>query len=274
MGNNFDIVIPTYNRPAALAVTLTSLAYQRLLPDRIIISDQTELFDVSENKEVRAAVRVLEIKGVEVSILKNLPRRGMAEQREFLFNSSRAPYLLFLDDDLILEPYVCSLMMRCIQEQGCGFVGSAVIGLSFLNDVRPHEQMIETWEGPVAPEVILPQSQEWQRYKLHNAANLLHVQRAVIGEGGERYIPYKVAWVGGCVLYDSEKLRISGGYDFWSDLPENHCGEDVLAQLRVMARFGGCGIMPSGVYHQELPTTVVDRTINAPERIEFTAQDL
>ncbi|WP_432812908.1 hypothetical protein [Pantanalinema sp. GBBB05] len=31
-----------------------------------------------------------------------------------------------------------------------------------------------------------------------------------------------------------------------------------------MARYGGCGIMPSGVYHQELPTTVYDRSQDAP----------
>jgi hypothetical protein len=44
-----------------------------------------------------------------------------------------------------------------------------------------------------------------------------------------------------------------------------HAGEDVLAQLRVMASHGGCGIMPSGAYHQELPTTVPDRRVDAPQ---------
>ena len=31
-----------------------------------------------------------------------------------------------------------------------------------------------------------------------------------------------------------------------------------------MARDGGCGRIPSGVYHQELPTTVPDRSVDAP----------
>jgi hypothetical protein len=75
---------------------------------------------------------------------------------------------------------------------------------------------------------------------------------------------YRVAWVGGCVLYDTRKLRAGGGFDFWTDLPPDHCGEDVLAQLKVMARYGGCGLLPSGVYHQELPTAVPDRRVNAP----------
>ena len=76
---------------------------------------------------------------------------------------------------------------------------------------------------------------------------------------------YKIAWAGGCVMYDTEKLKAVGGFDFWKELPHDHCGEDVLAQLRVMKKYGGCGIIPSGVYHQELETTVHDRTVNAPE---------
>ncbi len=46
---------------------------------------------------------------------------------------------------------------------------------------------------------------------------------------------------------------------------------DVLAQLRVMARFGGCGLLPSGVYHQELPTTVVERRVDAPKLLPVEA---
>jgi hypothetical protein len=66
-------------------------------------------------------------------------------------------------------------------------------------------------------------------------------------------------------MYDAAKLRAAGGYSFWRELPVEHSGEDVLAELRVMARDGGCGLIPSGVYHQELPTTVVDRRVDAPK---------
>lgn len=70
-------------------------------------------------------------------------------------------------------------------------------------------------------------------------------------------------------MYDTEKLRAVGGFSFWKDLPVNHSGEDVLAQLRVMKRYGGCGVIPSGVYHQELETTVPDRRVNAPEYLKI-----
>jgi hypothetical protein len=55
------------------------------------------------------------------------------------------------------------------------------------------------------------------------------------------------------------------GFAFWRDLPPVHVGEDVYAQLRVLARYGGCGVMPSGVYHQKLPTTLPDRDVDAPK---------
>ena len=82
----------------------------------------------------------------------------------------------------------------------------------------------------------------WQRYKLHNAANLYHVQQRLM-LSPERTRKYKVAWVGGCVMYDTVKLRQTGGFNFWQDLPIRHSGEDVLAQLRLMSAFGGCGLI-------------------------------
>jgi GT2 family glycosyltransferase len=259
-----DVLIPTYNRPAALAVTLTSLAMQ-IWPDfRVLISDQSEGMDAIQAGEVRAAMNVLRAHGNVVEMLKHLPRRGLAEQRQFLLEQVTAPYALFLDDDLILEPFVLGNMLEAIEEEACGFVGSAVIGLSLLAEVRPDEQQIEFWEGPVTPEEVHPGAPAWERYRLHNAANLFHVQER-LGLTAQRPRKYRVAWVGGCVLYDAAKLRSVGGFGFWRALPPEHAGEDVLAQLRVMARYGGCGLIPSGVYHQELPTTVKDRRVDAPK---------
>lgn len=262
--STLDILIPTYCRPAALAVTLTSLCAQTRRDFRVIISDQTEESDAIAAGEVQAVLRVLQSHGHSVELHKHLPRLGMAEHRQFLLDRATAPYVLYLDDDLILEGWVVEALLQTIQTEQCGFVGSAVIGLSFINDVRPHQQNVEFWDGPVQPEVVRSGTPQWERYKLHNAANVYHVQQRL------RLTPdaprtYRVAWVGGCVMYDTAKLRSVGGFNFWRDLPANHCGEDVLTQLRVMANFGGCGMMPSGVYHQELPTTIHDRHIDAPQ---------
>jgi len=256
-----DVLIPTCERPAALAVTLTALAAQPGPLLRIVVSDQSECSAGSEAPEVLAVLRYLRARGVAVEVRRHLPRRGMAEQRAFLLSLARAPCCLFLDDDVILEPGLVARLHAALTAQACGFVGSAVHGLSYLGQERPAQEAIEFWEERVQPELVRPGSKAWDRHHLHSAANLFHVQSRATGDPDRLY---RVAWIGGCVLFDTAKLRACGGFDFWRDLPLEHCGEDVLAQLRVMARYGGCGLLPSGAYHMELPTTVTAREVDAP----------
>lgn len=261
-----DVLIPTRNRPAALAVTLAGLAAQTVRDFRLVVSDQSDGDASFECPEGRALLRVLDAHGHEVELHRHLPRRGMAEQRDFLLGRARSPLGLFLDDDVFVEPDVLERLRRTMERERCGFVGCGLVGLSFAGEVRPEEHQIEWWDGPVRPETVLPGGREWARYRLHNGANLLHVQRSLAREleGGRTY---RVAWVGGCALYDVEKLRSVGGFSFWRDLPAEHAGEDVLVQLRLLARFGGCGLLPTGAYHQELPTTIDDRRVDAPRAL-------
>ncbi|MFN3403064.1 MAG: glycosyltransferase family 2 protein [Cytophagaceae bacterium] len=258
------ILIPTYNRVCSLSVLLTSLCYQEEKNFDIIISDQSTENILLGNISLKCSINLLNVKGHEVTVKRNNQKRGMAHQRQFLLDHCETEYALFLDDDLILEPYVIKNLLKALEKGDCGFAGAAVIGLSYKNDIRPSEQNIEFWKEEVKPEYIKPGSVEWNRFVLHNAANVYHLQERYCRNEIE-ILRYKVAWIGGCTMYNTEKLKDCGGFSFWKDLPANHCGEDVLAQLRVMKKYGGCGILPSGVYHQELETTVPDRRINAPE---------
>lgn len=259
-----DVLVPTCDRASALAVTLAGLSAQSLRSFRVVVSDQGSVA-AERASEVRAIARLLRLQGRSLEFHRHLPKRGMAEQREFLLSQARAPYVLFLDDDLLLEPPVLRRMLWALQREECGFVGCAPIGLSYVEDRRPHERRFELWEGPVEPETIRPGDGRWSRHVAHNAANILHIQES-LGPFPEEtdYLAHKVAWVGGCVLYNAEKLRAAGGFGFWRHLPSEHVGEDVLAQLHVMERYGGCGIVPSQVYHLELPTTLPDREVDAP----------
>jgi GT2 family glycosyltransferase len=256
-----DVLIPTRERPTALAATLATLIGQTCRKFDVVVANQSDGKASFDSGETAAITRLLRARGHGVTLLRNFPRRGLAQQRQFLLDQSQAPLVLFIDDDVLLEPDLIERLRRALMQSGAGFVGSAVIGLSFQADERPHQQAIEYWDGPVRPEYVTPDGPAWQRHQLHSAANLWHVQQRR-RDNGDRL--YKVAWVGGCVLYDAAKLRECGGFGFWRELPPDHCGEDVMAQLRVMARFGGCGLLPSGAYHQELATTVTDRRIDAP----------
>ena len=266
MSARVDVLVPTYNRPHALSATLVSLAAQTARQLRIVISDQSDGDGALEDALVQAALRFLIAQGHDASLTRHLPRRGLAEQRAFLLSRANAPYCLFLDDDVLLESDMVDRLLKTITEQQCGFVGSALHGLSHVGAKRPHQEAIEFWHTQVEPESILPDSPAWQRHHLHSAANLFHLQsRLELTHATTRC--YRVAWIGGCVLYDTAKLRAAGGFDFWRDLPADHCGEDVQAQLQVMARFGGCGIIPSGAYHMELPTTITQRDCNVPHAL-------
>ncbi|MDG4760701.1 glycosyltransferase [Micromonospora sp. WMMD710] len=261
-----DVLIPTRNRPAELAVTLAGLAAQEGVPGfGVVVSDQSDAEPAYAHPAAATMARALRHRGHPVLLTRRLPRRGLAEHRAYLLAASAARYVLSLDDDVWLEPGALHRLVTAIEELGCGFVGNGVHGLSYVDDVRPETHgHYEEWDGPPTPERIRPGTPEWNRARIHSAANLLHVT-AQAALPPDAWRAYKVSWIGGCVLYDRAKLVDSGGFDFWRRVQENHQGEDVAAQLAVLARHGGAGILPSGAYHLESPTTVTARDVEAWE---------
>ncbi|MDM4722204.1 glycosyltransferase [Micromonospora sp. WMMA1363] len=263
---HLDVLIPTRNRPAELAVTLSGLAAQEGVGGfGVVVSDQSDGEPAYAHPAAATMVRALRHRGHPVLLTRRLPRRGLAEHRASLLAASAGRYVLCLDDDVWLEPGSLRRLVTAIEELGCGFVGNAVHGLSYLDDVRPEtHRHYEEWDGPPVPERVRPGTPQWQRAAIHPAANLLHVTEK-LGLPPGTWRAYKVSWIGGCVLYDRAKLVDAGGFEFWRRVREKHQGEDVAAQLAVLARHGGAGVLPSGAYHLESPTTVTEREVEAWE---------
>ncbi len=65
------------------------------------------------------------------------------------------------------------------------------------------------------------------------------------------------------MLFDRLKLLEVGGFSWWDQLPPEHAGEEVLPQLLLLRKYGGCGLLPSGTYHLQLPTLISNREVNA-----------
>ncbi|MFY1697381.1 MULTISPECIES: glycosyltransferase family A protein [unclassified Solwaraspora] len=257
-----DVLIPTRNRPAELATTLAGLAAQELPAEfGVVVSDQSDDGPAWAQPAPASMVRALRHTGHPVLLTRRLPRRGLAEHRAYLLSLSTARLTLLLDDDVWLAPGTVDRLVTALRELRCGFVGNAVHGLSYLDDVRPqdHDAYVE-WDGRPEPERILPGTPQWQRARLHSAANLLHVTERLRLRADE-WRAYRISWIGGCVLFDRAKLVAAGGFDFWRQMPPDHQGEDVAAQLAVLRRYGGAGIVPSGAYHLESPTTVTERRV-------------
>jgi glycosyltransferase involved in cell wall biosynthesis len=263
-----DVLLPTCDRVTSLAMTLSGLAAQDCGDMRVVISDQGTV-DASQDRVLQALTRILEARDVRVEWLRHLPRRGIAEQRQFLLDQASADAVLYLDDDVYMEPWVVSALLDVLRRERCGFVGAFPTGLSFIDDVRLEQQHVTWWDGAITPEAVEPDSPEWERWQLHRAANLWHlVRREQLKPRAVR--PYKVAWVASCVLYDRAALQEAGGFTFWPRLPRYHSGEEVLVQNLIMRRRGGCAIAPAGTYHSELPSTV----LNEDERVDGHALDL
>lgn len=259
-----DVLIPTYRRKTALAMTLTSLLGQTLREFDVTIADQTPPGErYTDDVELRTVCEALRWYGRRVTVHTRDERRGLAEQRDFLLRQARAPFVHFLDDDVLLAPDVLERMLGVLRAEGCGFVGAPAAGLAYLHDVRPHQtRFFEPWEGPVRPESFSPGAIPWERHHVNSAANPLHLEREFVRDA--QTIRYKVAWVGGAnVLYDREKLLAVGGFGFWNRLPPEHAGEEALVQFLLIERYGGCGIIPCGTYHLCLPTNVPERSVNA-----------
>ncbi|WP_447978031.1 glycosyltransferase family 2 protein [Candidatus Nitrospira bockiana] len=249
-----DVLLPTYNRLSSLIMTLSGLAGQSRADLRVVVSDQSAR-PVWEEPVVQTLGRVIESRGGRVEWHYRVPSRGIAEQRAFLLEQASADAVLYLDNDVFMEPWVVDHLLATLGSEGCGFVGAFPAGLSYREDVRPHQQHVEFWDGPVTPEEVDPGSDRWERRHLHRAANQFHAGRRL--KPGERRL-YKVAWVASCVLYDRRKLLEVGGFAFWPRLPRYHSGEEVLVQNLLLRRWGGCAIMPSGTYHTEVPSTVLN----------------
>ncbi|MGE5655546.1 MAG: glycosyltransferase family 2 protein [Actinomycetota bacterium] len=249
-----DILLPTCNRRESLIFTLSGVAAQTLADLRVIVADQSDE-PATHSPVVKTLERAIAARGGSVEWHYRFPSQGIAEQRDFLLKCATAAHILYLDDDVFMEPWVLEHLLKTLQAEQCGFVGAFPTGLSFRDDVRPHQQHIEFWDGPVRPEVVNPGSSEWERSQLHRAANQYHVSKTL--PPGE-ILRYKVAWVASCILYDRAKLLEIGGFSFWSRLPRYHSGEEVLVQNLLMRRWGGCAIIPSGTYHAEVPSTVLN----------------
>jgi hypothetical protein len=227
--DTLDVFVPTRNRAAELAVTLAGLAGQDH-PFNVVISDQSDGTPSYAAPAGAAMLSVLASRGRRVEARKHLHRRGPAEHRAALLDRSRARYLQF---SVLRRRRVAGARHRRATARGDRHASvrrgrGAVQGMSYVDDHRPPELApFERWPGRPVPERIEPGTPGWNRWTLHNAANPTHLGRLQM-RPGERWVAYKIAWVGGCVLYDLDILDAIGGFGFWKNLPRDHRGEDVL----------------------------------------------
>ena len=140
------IGIPTLDRPEQLVCLLTSLTYQTYGDfDIIIVSQSTEddaLLDNGPNSTKRKLLNVLKHRSngsVKHSIV-NKEAIGAAAAHNIVLYRSRTPYILRVDDDIILEPTFVEKLLATIEaNQSIGAVGGI-----YLDPNQPNDQYYDT----------------------------------------------------------------------------------------------------------------------------------
>jgi hypothetical protein len=108
--------------------------------------------------------------------------------------------------------------------------------------------------------------------KVENGSVIYYITRLIFCMVQEKYHAsvadpklYKVAWVGGCVMCDTAKLRDCEGFSFWKKLPENHFWRGRIDSASGNEEVWWVRHFTKWSYHQELTTTIPDRQYNAPK---------
>jgi GT2 family glycosyltransferase len=91
-----SVAIATLDRPDQLARSLSALAASELLPDQVIVVDQ------SRRSDTRDAVDALRDQLPLLYI--HSARRGLARNKNLAIRHVRTPYIAFTDDDCVADP--------------------------------------------------------------------------------------------------------------------------------------------------------------------------
>ena len=107
MNNSVDVIIPTINRHEDIHECLDSIVVQTIKPGSIILvdgSDHEKLRDLLENKYQQLPIQYIRTE------------KGLPHQRNVGLQSSDAQWILFLDDDIVLEANFIENALKCMEE--------------------------------------------------------------------------------------------------------------------------------------------------------------
>ena len=136
---NASAIIPTAGRPEVLDRTLTSVLNQGSIPREIIV------IDASADESVHT---VCERFSGDVSYLR-ATERGAAQQRVEGVSHATAPNILFMDDDIILEPDCLARLEAALNSSDrIGGVGSMITNQQYSPPGRLSRIILRTIEGP------------------------------------------------------------------------------------------------------------------------------
>ena len=111
--NMISAVIPTFNRPRDLEITLLSICSQSSPPMEVIVVDDST--DSSTNDLVESMVDHFAKLSIRLVYIRNTGERGLVSSRNAGVKASNGEIILFLDDDVSLEGSYLETIMRAFE---------------------------------------------------------------------------------------------------------------------------------------------------------------
>lgn len=190
IGLNLPIsaLIPTKNRSNVLLRTLQSLASQSMQPVEIIIVDAS---DNNFTKQLLAT----SIKNLNSQIIyQKATIAGAAAQRNQAFGLASQPYILFMDDDILLEEDCIKKLWDAIEaDSTIGGVNAMITNQRYQKPGRVSEMLLRVLHGK--------KEESYAGMCIGPALNLLPEDNDALPE------IVKVEWLNiGCTLYRKEAL--------------------------------------------------------------------
>ena len=133
----FSIVVPTYNRPESLIACLESVLRQSVLPQELLIVDDgflpDDLLAAKRADFARAGIIFRYYRKDQAR-----ERRGLAESKNIALRQATGDIVFFLDDDIVIYPDFCSLVMA-EWEKMSGLPELIGVGGVIANSRLPHK---------------------------------------------------------------------------------------------------------------------------------------
>jgi GT2 family glycosyltransferase len=206
------VMIPTLNRPHDLTLAVRTLLAQTRLPQELIIVDQSP-GDESE-RQVRAlfAEQATEAAQIELRYTRDRQINGLTMARNVALDQNRCDIVLFLDDDVELEPQFVEKLLESYGEN------AGVTGISgIITNYRPGGFATRTWQwlfvrGPFRDE----------RQSIYHAADRLRGGgRIAVSRFGGGLMSFRADRIAGMRFDENLRGACEGeDVDFCMHLPE------------------------------------------------------
>jgi glycosyltransferase involved in cell wall biosynthesis len=137
-----SVIVPTMNRPDSLRRALDSILSQTRRPDEVVVVDDGE----SDEAALRG---ILQGSGTRLVYVKK-DRRGICRSRNEGVRASSGDILVFIDDDVVMQPGYIEGFLRIFASDTAGRIGGLTGRIRrFKNGVPLPEEHRLTWEDRI-----------------------------------------------------------------------------------------------------------------------------